>query len=132
MAKAQIKKMISQFEKSERKVASAITYEILELAEKVCTRFHKVVEGFFMADNACYFAFNFEDYALDINPTMGSNSIEDTNDWDFIELFGIDSDINFIELVELYNTYKDQFELYNMGVCLWRNQDDSFELIVVK
>lgn len=132
MAKAQIKKMISHLEKSERKVASAITYDIIDLATKVCNRFHKVIEGFYMADNACYFSFNFEGYANDIYnktlPTMGSNSIEYPNDWDFIELFGIDNDSNFIELVEIYNEYKDRFDLYNMGICLWKGEDNKYTL----
>lgn len=132
MAKTQIKKMISHLEKSERKVASAITYEIIDLAEKVCKRFHKVVEGFYMANNVCYFAFNFDEYANDIYtkhmPRVGTNSIEDPNDWDFIELFGINDDDNFVELLELYNEYKDRFELYNMGICLWKVADDKYIL----
>ena len=58
MPKQQIKQMISMLDKVEQKTASAITYDIIDLATKVCERFNTVIEGFFMGHNVCYFAFN--------------------------------------------------------------------------
>ena len=131
MPKQQINQMISMLDKVEQKTASAITYDIIDLATKVCERFNTVIEGFFMGHNVCYFAFNVKDYANDIYnkvmPKCGTNSIEDTEDWEYIEMFGIDTDKNFQKLVKLYNQYADRFNLYNMNIGIIFN-GNKYEL----
>ena len=100
---------MDSLERYENEVKETILNKIIESAQKVCKRYHKVIEGFEMGDNSCYLMFmgkTNDDVAV-----SGANDVLDSTDWDLIELYGIDSDKHFQLLHQLLTEYDERFNL---------------------
>lgn len=103
-----IKKEIKKFETHKEHFKNVLIDEIILLAQSVCRKYKKVVDSFHIEDESIYLWFDYEttDEYGTIRVTT-ANNIDNTEDWDIIEEFGINENKSFIKLCELYKDYGD-------------------------
>ena len=124
-----INNFISHIDKRHRNLCAEVIYDFLDNAKQICLKYHKVIEGFYLTDNMCYFAFNNTHlHELDDEtPIYSVNSIDDENDWDMIELYGIIDIPQFQIITNLYLQYEDVFHLSHANVQLVKEHQFEIE-----
>lgn len=103
-----IKKEIKKFETHKEHFKNVLIDEIVLLAQSICRKYKKVIDSFHLEDDNIYFWFDYvsEDEYGSIRITT-ANNIDNSNDWDLIEEFGIDENQAFVQLYGLYQNYGD-------------------------
>jgi hypothetical protein len=128
MAEKAIHNVVEQVDKKYQKLCNDVIHSILDDAKIICDRYHKVIEGFYLTSNMGYFAFNNSRMAdNDEYPIYVINLIDDYEDWDMFELYGITEDKEFQELIELYNKYNDKFNIGQVNVQLIKDNNYKLE-----
>ena len=95
-----IEKKSMHIEQLEKELKIQVVDKIAELGQKLCKKYKKVIEAFIMGDGRCSIVFH--NHALDEEEMIyGSNDILDKHDWDLIDLYGLDSNKDFQQIVEL-------------------------------
>lgn len=117
---------IQKLEQHEHIVKDNIFNKIIESAQNVCKKYHKVIEGFELGNGTCYFIFmgepQFDGYVV-----KGANDITDETDWDLIELYGIDNDDDFKNLYNLLSYYDERFSFTDINLELLKSNDYKIE-----
>lgn len=103
-----IKKEIKKFETHKEHFKNVLIDEMVLLAQSICRKYKKVIDSFHLEEDNIYFWFDYvsEDEYGSIRITT-ANNIDNSNDWDLIEEFGIDENQAFVQLYGLYQNYGD-------------------------
>ena len=103
-----IKKEIKKFETHREHFKNVLIDEMTLLAQNICRKYRKVIDSFHLEEDNIYFWFDYvsEDEDGSIRITT-ANNIDNSNDWDLIEEFGIDENKAFVQLYGLYQNYGD-------------------------
>lgn len=118
---------IEKLEQHEELVKKTILEKIAESAQKVCKKFSKVIHGFEMGHNQCYFLFMGEPIADDDYNPKGANDVLNENDWDLIELYGIETNKDFNNLYKLLTEYDERFSLTTTPLEILKENDYEIE-----
>lgn len=122
-----VKTAIEKLEQYEELVKTTILSKIAESAQKVCKKFSKVIQGFEMGHNQCYFIFMGEPIIDDDYNTKGANDVLNENDWDLIELYGIETNKDFNNLYKLLTEYDERFSLTTTPLEILKENDYKIE-----
>ena len=122
-----VKTAIEKLEQYEELVKTTILSKIAESAQKVCKKFSKVIQGFEMGHNQCYFIFMGEPIIDDDYNTKGANDVLNENDWDLIELYGIETNKDFNNLYKLLTEYDERFNLTTTPLEILKENDYKIE-----
>lgn len=122
-----VKTAIEKLEQYEELVKTTILSKIAESAQKVCKKFSKVIQGFEMGNNQCYFIFMGEPIIDDDYNTKGANDVLNENDWDLIELYGIETNKDFNNLYKLLTEYDERFSLTTTPLEILKENDYKIE-----
>ena len=122
-----VKTAIEKLEQYEELVKTTILSKIAESAQKVCKKFSKVIQGFEMGHNQCYFIFMGEPIIDDDYNTKGVNDVLNENDWDLIELYGIETNKDFNNLYKLLTEYDERFSLTTTPLEILKENDYKIE-----
>lgn len=117
------------YNKKDKKMYAKIVYDFLDNAKQICLKYHKIIEGFYLVDKMCYFVFNNTHlHELDENiPIYSVNNINDEDDWDMIELYGIIDFPQFQTLINIYQKYNDSLNLSQTNIQLVKEHQFQIE-----
>ena len=120
---------MEKLELHEKMVKQSIIEKIAESAQKVCKKYSKVIQGFEMGHNQCYFIFMGEPINSDDDyNTKGANDVLNENDWDLIELYGIETNKDFKKLYELLILYDERFYLTDTIIEILKDNEYKIEV----